>query len=505
MLEAGNYYTRYCKFFSQYKLLKRLTSKYKNKKLSKISKYLKEQYDLLPSDVITAGVMTFFLLFIPLLVIFSQVNITLTLIFPILLAFVGYKGVVNRPIDSYNRIQYTLLQYSDLAFQDLLLILNTTNSIFDAIHFVSEAKYPILSEKFQDMLYKINRSGLSPEPLINGFIETLPNGNLRERLVSIMATKFQQSKLQSQLESLAGEKKSEYSAVTRNLESKLTILVGLCLFVPMLVAVFISFAGHAANFIAIAMIPIFMFMTSKMKARIVKSNFELFGGNSILEIEDLDSTTSDFVEFLNFLVYFANELKLGEPQELALWKAVQSYAGRLRPTLEECCYAVCYWGNAFKNSWLALKSEIRNNQINFLIDLTDRMLSKSSLESGTRLTSVIRQLNANRELIREREGIIKAQHFKIKLLIFVMAGILGLIAGLTPLLMQIFNMLSNPVAVMELNFLSSFFLLASLFIMTTYSAYFLTKLVRINRPIQYSFWTGLTFIIICSLTTSLFI
>ena len=198
-------------------------------------------------------------------------------------------------------------------------------------------------------------------------------------------------------------------------------------------------------------------------------------------------------------------MKLGEPQELALWKAVQSYSGKLRPALEECCYAVCYWGNAFKHSWLALKSKIRNSQINFLLDLIDRMLSKSSLESGTRLASIIRQLNANRELIREREGIIKAQHFKIKLLIFVMAGILGLIAGLTPLLMQIFDMLSSPAAVVEFNFLSSFFLMASLFIMTIYSAYFLTKLVRINKPIQYSLWTGLAFIIVFSLTVSLFI
>ncbi|MFX1295325.1 MAG: hypothetical protein ACFFD2_10790 [Promethearchaeota archaeon] len=505
-MKTGNdNYIKYCRFFSQYKFLRRLTSKFKSKKLTEISKYLKDQYNLLPSEVITASVMTFILLFIPLFIIFSQINIILTIILPVLVAFFVSNRILNQPINSYNEIQYTLLKYSDLAFQDLLLILNTTNSVFNAIDFVSKACYPILSEKFQNMLYKINRFGISPELLINGFIETLPNGNLRERLVSLMAAKFLPSKIQSQLESLEGEKKSEYTAVTRNLESKLTILVGICLFIPVLTALFTSFTGYVANFIALAIIPIFVLVSSKIKARIIKSNFELFGETSILDNENSDNNFTDLIEFLNFLIYFINELKLGKPQELALFNALQSYTGKLKPSLEECCNEVCYWGNAFKNSWLTLKTKIKNSQINFLIDLIDRMLSKSSLETGARLTSVIYQLNANRELIQEREGIIKAQQLKIKMLVFVMAGILGLISGLTPLLIQIFNVLSNPEISIEFNPLSSLLLWISLFIMTIYSAYFLAKLVRINRPIQYSFWTGLTFIITCYFMTTFFI
>jgi len=448
--------------------------------------------------------MTFILLFIPLLIIISQINTLLTLILPIIIAFLGASRILNQPVNSYKQIQYALLQYSDLAFQDLLLILNTTNSVFDAIHFVAEAQYPILSQKFREMIYKLNRYGLSPEHLINEYVHTLPNGNLKERLISLTATKFQPSKIQSQLESLAGEKKFEYSTVTQDLESKLTILVGICLFIPILIALFISFLGTASNYIAVAMVPFFIFTVSKMKTRIIKANFELFGESSFFNNEDLGNSVSALVEFLNFLLYFTNELKLGESQEIALFRAVQSYTGKLKPILEECCDAVCYWGNAFNKSWLALKSKIKNTQIDFLIDLVNRMLSKSSLESGVRLTSVIHQLNANRELIREREGVIKAQQFKIKFLIFVMAGILGLVSGMTPLLTQIFNMLSNPEVTITYNPLSSLALWGALFLMTVYSAYFLTKLVKMNKPIQYSFWTGLMFIFLCYFTTTFF-
>jgi len=257
-------YIRYCKFFGHHNSLRHLTSKFKSKELSKISKYLKEEYTLLPSEVVTASVMTFILLFIPLLIIISQINTLLTLILPIIIAFLGASRILNQPVNSYKQIQYALLQYSDLAFQDLLLILNTTNSVFDAIHFVAEAQYPILSQKFREMIYKLNRYGLSPEHLINEYVHTLPNGNLKERLISLTATKFQPSKIQSQLESLAGEKKFEYSTVTQDLESKLTILVGICLFIPILIALFISFLGTASNYIAVAMVPFFIFTVSNI-------------------------------------------------------------------------------------------------------------------------------------------------------------------------------------------------------------------------------------------------
>jgi hypothetical protein len=498
-------YTRYCKYLNHFGFLRRLGTLFKSPRLLEISHFLKEEYDLLPSEVLAASAASFFLLFVPLLLVISQLNTLLAIILPILFAFLGAHRIKSYPINEFNKVQHTLLQYSDLAFQDFLLILNTTHSIFDAMRFIATAGYPIISEKFEAMLYRIYHSGVAPERLLNEFIETLPQGNLRERLVSMIASKFEPNKIQHQLESLAGEKKVEYNTVTRNLESKLILVVGVCLFLPILTALFISFLGYSANFIAVAMVPIFILITTKMRTTVLKSNFELFGETPLINKEGVSAINSDMVEFLNFLIYFANELKLGLPQEVALSKAARSYSGKLSPIIENCRNAVCHWGNGFRASWLSLRTNLRNPQISFLIEIIERMVKKSSLVTGSRLLSIIQQLNENRELIRERESILIAQQFKIKLLVFVMAGILGLISGLTPWLVQLFSFLTSQPTAIEFNPSAALLIWTSLFIMATYAGYFLTKLVRINKPLQYSFWTGLTFFVTCYLTTSIYI
>lgn len=500
----NEFFIKYCKFINKIKFFKKIGNSFRSKKLSQISNYLNKKYNLLPNEVLISSIATFFLLFIPLTIIFIRFNFILGIIFPIFVSYLVSYKIFNYPINNYNQIQQTLIQYSDFAFQDFLIILNTTKSIFDAISFISEAKYPVLSERFQEMISSINIYGESPEFLINSFIKELPNGYLKERLLSLMATKFQPSQILEQLESLAGEKKFEYETVTRQLESKLIIIVGVCLFFPILTALFISFLGPTANFISFFMIPLFIIFSAKFKSGILRTHFELFGESSI-EKDEIGSNNSDFLEFLNFLTFFGNELKRGIPQEMALLQAYLSYQGSLKNSIKDSINEIYNKNESFKNGWNKLKILIKSSQIHFLIDIINRMVDKSSLETGIRLISIIQQLKANRELIQERKGIIKAQQFKIKFLTFIVAAILGLIAGLTPLLIQIFTIISNPEPIIQFNFFNSWPLSFSLLIMTIYDAYFLTGLVQIHRPIRYSFWGGLLFIIFWYLAISLLI
>lgn len=495
-------YTRYCNFFNHLNFLKRLGIFFRSKKLSQISKFLKERHNLLPNEVMTASVATFILFVVPLVVILFRMNTVLGIIIPLLLSYLAAYKVFNYPIAEYKRIQHTLLQYSDLAFQDLLLILNTTDSIFDAIAFISKARYPVLSEKFEDIVFQIIRYGKSPESLLQEFVDELPEGNLKERLINLIATKFHPNKLLDQLEMLAGEKKFEYKTATDQLESKLLILLVFCLFIPMLVALFVSFLGHMANYAGFIMIPIYILLTYNLKSRLLKGHFELFGESSILEEGELDSSVSNLIEFLNLLTYFGNQLKRGLPQEIALLEAFRSYQGPLKNQIEKCLENIFYWSNSFKTGWNGLKTTLDDSQINFLIDLINRMLDKSSVEAGNRVISILQQLKTNRELIREREAVVKAQHFKIKFISFVMAAILGLMAGITPLLIHMGTLLSNPGDPIDFNSWDTLPLSLSLLIMVCYAAYFLPKIVKIRHSWRLSLWTGLTFVIFWYLSST---
>ncbi|MHA1425565.1 MAG: hypothetical protein ACTSQI_06225 [Candidatus Helarchaeota archaeon] len=494
------FFVKYCKFFNHLHFLKKIGNKLQSQKLTNISKFLKENYNLLPSEILIASFMTFFILFLPLLIIFFHIQSVLALCISIMIAFLGANKVLSYPLSHYNKIQYLLLEYSDLAFQDLLLVLNTTNSIFDAIYFISRAGYPILSEKFSNIFYNVTVKGYSPEKQLTEYLENLPSGNLKERLITVMSTKFRPSKLAEQLETLAGEKKLEYDVATKNFEGKLIIIVGFCLFFPILIALFISFLGYLANILSIIMIPSFIILNNKLKAKLLLPQFQLFGEASFSDIDNLMGENLQLTEFLHFLTYFADELIRGTPQEIALLYGVRSYNGKIKPLLLNSIKEVYSRGRSFSDGWNKLQIAMDNEQIQFLISIIDRMIKKSSKETGSRLISIIHQLNTNRELIKERYAIIKAQQFKIKFLIFIMASILGLIGGLTPLLIQLSNMISNPEATIEIHFWDSFLLSLSLFFMAMYASYFLIKLVKIQTPIRYSFWGGLVFIFFWYLT-----
>jgi len=504
LITQNNLYVTYCKFISRINLFKKLGTLVRSQKLSLISKYLNETYNLSPIEIISTSIATFILLFFPIIIIFLQINVILGFFLSIFISYLGAYKIFNHPLDKFDQIQNTILQYSDMAFQDLILILNTTNSYFDAIDFISESKYPIISNIFKDMIFEINFHGKSPESLIFNFIYSLSNGILKERLLNLMASKFHPNKLLEQMEFYAGEKKYEYTATTHQMESKLIIIVGICLFFPILTALFISFLGQSANFISFLLIPLFIFFSYKFKNRILKPHFELFGESALSERDEINKDNSILIEYLHFLTYFGNELKHGIPQEMAFLKAYESYNGSLKSSLKNPISAIFCGNNSFKNGWNELKVSFNNSQIVFLINIIGRMLEKSSIETGNRIISIIQQLKINRELFEEREGIIKSQQFKIKFLIFIIAAILGLISGLTPLLIQIFQIVNIQDYLIHFNFWASFPLSLSLLIMTMYVSYFLPKLVKVYKPWRYSFWSSLVFVLFWYFAYSMF-
>ena len=428
-LPQSDFYVKYCKFFNQFGWVKKLGESVRSKKLVQISGYLNENFDLLPNEVMTASVVTFLLILIPLMVLFFQINFLLGILIPIMTGYITANKILKYPITKYDQIHHTLLQYSDLAFQDLTLILNTTNSIFDALEFITEAQYPVLSEKFREMIFRINFFGESPESLLSEFITKLPTGNLKERLITVMATKFHPDKMLEQLESLAGEKKLEYEGVTRQLESKLVIVVGICMFFPFIITLVLTMLGSAANYLCIIFIPAFIVIIQKLKTGFLKSHFELFGETGVFEKDEFDYDNSELVDFLQLLTFFGNELKRGVPQEVALLKASRSYQGSLKNSIGQSVREIFWGSKSFRQGWVELKTLFTSTQIHFLMDLIDRMLYKSSIETGNRILSALQQLKINREMIQERESVIKAQQFKVKFLVFISAAILGMVAG----------------------------------------------------------------------------
>ncbi|MHA1321909.1 MAG: hypothetical protein ACTSRL_03865 [Candidatus Helarchaeota archaeon] len=465
-----------------------------------ISHFLNEKYDLLPSEIISSSIITFLLGFVFIGIILFPINLVFGLFIAFIISYaISYK-IFQYPLAIFTQERLILLKYSDLAFQNFLLILNTTGSIFDAIQFIYEANYPLLSKMFNEMLFQINFNGKSPESLLQNFIDQLPNSNLKERLINLLATKFRPGKLLKQLEDLVGDKKMEYEVFTRQLESKLIILVGICLFFPIMFSLFISFFGNLANYSSFLFIIAFFISTSKFKSNFLKTNFELIGEMIFSKKNKQVNKEANFEEFINFLSYFGNELKLGVSQETALWKAYNSYHGKLKPVLRNCINDLIQENKSFKVSWNGLKNSISHPQIKFIIDIIERMLTKSSEETGIRIISIVQQLKINQELIKERQSLIRAQQFKIKFLTFIMSAILGVIGGLSPLLFQISQIFNNPATTFIPDFWITFPLIFSLFLISIYSSYFLNDLVKSNNIKVFSLWAGMTYVFTCYVT-----
>ncbi|MFW9830156.1 MAG: type II secretion system F family protein, partial [Candidatus Thorarchaeota archaeon] len=145
---------------------------------------------------------------------------------------------------------------------ELSTIYLTTNSMFEAIEYVSKGDYGIISSEFSKMIPLLN-CGVSPEHLLTHFATTQPSIILRRGLLTfIQSSETSRSSLDAVITDSHDNLQRKYERLTMQWESRMMVYTGLLVFLPIIIILGLSIRGLADNPL-ILLLPILQFGLSK--------------------------------------------------------------------------------------------------------------------------------------------------------------------------------------------------------------------------------------------------
>lgn len=430
-------YERLCRVGSKIPPFSLLGARKKDKELDRAVRFLAPKMNLTSKGVASASYLVSFLVFIGLLWLMSRLATNPLIIVPpsTVIAVVAYYIIVSHPVSLMNSYKIGLSEEADIVFEQFVLVFQARGTIFDAIEMVAQSEHPYLSESFRRILAQ-TEDGVPPEKAIAEFAKDQPSDDLRHYLLAILTALERKTDL---LELLSGES-FEADAMLRQrnleLESRLLIVAALTTYLPIMFTLAISLAGYGTNPLVILMAPLFAGLSWGMGSRFQRqfsAYFDRPQNTGALAPSQKDITT-EYDEFVNFMMLLGERLRSGDTLEVAL-PAIRDDTGVEIQRLIDPAIQSIYWQKASTKEAMAIASEkALGKRAAQMMKVISLMCEASATQAGERLSKLAVHMVKRSAIIKERGSIIAAQRLKVYVLSLTSAAVLGLLSSLTPFL-----------------------------------------------------------------------
>jgi hypothetical protein len=190
-----------------------------------------------------------------------------------------------------------------------------------------------------------------------------------------------------------------------------------------------------------------------------------------------DEQDQEFTQFLDIITYFCNELSTGLSPEYALIRSVQYFGEQSPTTLQDALKRIIGGTRSFASAWEEIGKSYQENRYKRIIELLGRFINKGAKTGGDRMLKVLKHIRRNLTLSKNRRNLVKAQRMKVLALSIVSSAVMGMIAGIAPILAITFSgpisfsLFSKPPISMTLQ------IALTLFLTSIVSSYRLTQVV----------------------------
>jgi len=199
-------------------------------------------------------------------------------------------------------------------------------------------------------------------------------------------------------------------------------------------------------------------------------------------------------EVESFFLTFSAELKRGNSPEMAFRNALQTYNGPLRQVFLET------FSNTLSGLPLALVLNRLQRKVSFkgckeFLFIISKTLRKNSQLAGEDISKIVLRLREDRKLDEEREHLLKALLFKVKILTIAISASLALLVSMLPL----FSIFTSPISFVfyyhNLNYATetSWLLGIALSLCSALSAYYAALAAVADHPRHYAILSLLIF------------
>lgn len=201
----------------------------------------------------------------------SIITLLLSLFLPILSALVlsitiglmSWLILLNKILAKYHKQLVQIERATPYVLEELVTLFIITGSVFESIEYVSKGEHGAISSAFTKMIEPLN-FGVPPEQLLRQYAITQPSITLRRGLLTfIQFVESSVANLEAVISDAHENLQRKYERRTLQWESRMMIIVGVLVFLPIIFILGIAIRG-LANQPLILVLPIVQFILSKI-------------------------------------------------------------------------------------------------------------------------------------------------------------------------------------------------------------------------------------------------
>ncbi len=263
-------------YFSKIPLFKKIGLLIISKRLISACNYYRDYYNLKAEEISAACIGLTVLIIILGGVSFTIFRLLIILPAASIIAITTPSLFYYKIINEYDNENRKISRYADEITQNFIFAFQLSSSIFDALKYVAKAEYPVISDKFKEIIYKVNL-GENPHKLLEEFLKKQPSEALRNNLLHIIKTR----KVDSHYEEILGVEshrtlREEYENFTLQVENKIMIVAASNVFLPLILGLGLIFWGLGETPFFIILIPVHLVLSLALKKKLLKKRDELF-------------------------------------------------------------------------------------------------------------------------------------------------------------------------------------------------------------------------------------
>ncbi|MHA1268203.1 MAG: hypothetical protein ACTSPY_00330 [Candidatus Helarchaeota archaeon] len=421
-------------YSSRLRILNNLTKIFISRKLTESINYYNynknPEEQLNPYGITNASMISFLICFISIFLSFYFINYYISIFISLIFGLIISKKVYSYLIIQYRIHKDNFLQYLDLIYQDFLLIINSSGTILDCVKYIAQSKYPVISDYFKNIQKRINM-GYVPEVLLIEFLEITSNQTFKENILSLISSNLNKKFITNNNPEFSIELKTKFQKQTTILESKLTIITTINIFLPIITITIFSIYFASNLYLFFLLIPFHLLLLNLLKKSLLNKDFT-FLGNIIGYEKELN-------QLINLLTTFANYLRLGNSPEVSLFKSFKLMETKSEYSSEK--YNITIRNYTFDEVWNNLENRFLENQSRILLRLVSKMIKKNSIETGIRIKNILDNIKSNKRIVAKRKLLLKSVQFKLIILLIILSSLMGLMANILPIFGQFFQII----------------------------------------------------------------
>lgn len=405
-----------------------------------------------------------------------SVSLLISLIFSTTLAY-SFNTFLYKKLKKEETNINAYLKFIILDFSLINSFLTTkADKCLNFIESIVNYNYPI-SKTFQEILTKI-QFGRNPEKELKNLF--LPSKDFMKFIEELIINNFDKNNLTRIGDFSTSE--NEYEVFTRSIESKLSIIFFIGLFVP-IGTCFLILLQVIKSFILIFVIPLYFLTINYFSSRFLNESVKLIGiiGN------ETKNDRREFNDFLVFLKNFAITLSYKKSPEFALFSAYRKSHKKFQRRIIFPISSLLKNSISLGDTIELIKSDLKSTRTRLILNVLKKMVYKDTFHTAESIWALLKIISTHQKLEKKKIIIIKGEQFKSLIFIFLLPFILGIISGTFPAFFYYLNLLnttdlsSSVIFYFSYDIIDIIILFCSFLLSNTICTYFFLKMIN-TRP-----------------------